>query len=193
MAEVKKDPKVIASARKHLVLGERVLWAARQRGVGKRGFVAMTAVPIFFLSLWGMCAAMGFPNSIIYFLVVVSPGLLWWAAQNFSSCFLVTDRRVIYISATWPFRSYYWNHSELDAHWIRLGQGRNVIHFKPFVRGGLNGRYTFEIYPNYVENVPDIESVREIILTQIASRPTIVDEAGRAKGPRPSMPGTRTS
>lgn len=198
MTELRKDPKVIASAQKRLVRGESVLWAARQRGVGKRGLSVFAATALGNVAMLGVATLTISPNLTTFFgfaalwLTVSSPFLAHWILEMVSRRFLVTDRRVLYVSAIWPFRWSYWNHSELDVHWVRFGTGRNVIHFQPFMRGLPDWIAQPSIYPAYVENIPDIETVRETILAQITRNPEPVEEADPRKVPRPSMPGTRT-
>ena len=191
MTELRKDPKVIASAQKRLVPGERVLWAAKQPGLGRRGLMAVATVALWLLAVWGLFSLTSGGGVMILWLAMTSPFLLWWAARMLRRYFLATDRRVIFISPVWPTRWSYWNYSEMDVHWVRHGMRRNVIDFKPFARGRPMGKRTWEVYPTDIEGVPDIEILREIILAQIANNPIPVDEEHR-KGPRPSMPGTRT-
>jgi hypothetical protein len=195
MAELKKDPKVIASARKHLVTGERVLWAARHPVIGRRSLLHFSAQISALFTVAGIMAlfASGSFNGYLRFLafiaIIWSPHLVFGTLEMIFRQFLVTDRRVIFVSAFWPFRSSYWNHSELDAHWIRHGKDRNVIHLKPFVRGVPSFTWRHAVYPNHIENIPDIEAVRETILAQIAISPAPVETRS---SPRPPMPGTRT-
>jgi len=118
--------------------------------------------------------------------------------EMLSRRFVATDRRVLFISGAWPFRWSYWNYSEMDVHWVRFGKGRNIIHLLPFSGGMPRWVARGAVYPNYVENVPEIESVRELILEQIARRPDPVEEPVKSRkprgpsGPRPRIHGTRT-
>jgi hypothetical protein len=198
MAELRKDPKVIASAQKRLVPGERILWAARQRGIGKRGLAVFAAVALWTIALSGLATLISSPSLtsflgfMAFWFTMSSPFLGYWTLQTMSRRFLVTDRRVLFVSGVWPFRWAYWNHSELDVHWLRFGTGRNVIHFKPFMRGLPDRVSQPSSYPNYAESIPDIEAVRETILAQIALNPEPVEEADPRKRPRPPVHGTRT-
>lgn len=197
MAELKQDPKVIASARKHLVAGERVLWAAWHPLIGRRSllhFSALISGPFIFAGIMALFVSgsfNGYPMFVAFIAIVLSPHLVFGTLEMIFRQFLVTDRRVIFVSAFWPFRWSYWNHSELDAHWIRHGKDRNVIHLKPFARCVPSFNWHHTVYPDHIENIADIEAVRETILAQIANSPApIVEE--HLKGPRPSMPGTWT-
>jgi hypothetical protein len=195
MVELRKDPKVIATARKHLVPGECVLWAARHPFRGRRSLLHFAALPLGLLAVAGIMSLIvsgnfsGYLWFLAFIAIISSPSLVFGTLEMIFRQFLVTDRRVIFVSAFWPFRWSYWNHSELDAHWIRHGKDRNVIHLKPFVRGVPSFYWRHAVYPNHIENIPDIEAVREAILVQIANNPTPIETRS---SPRPSMPGTRT-
>lgn len=197
MAELSKDPKTIAAARRHLLPDETVLWAARQRGVGRRGVMVFAANGCFALAVWGITALMGTPGFIVPWLVLASPFYLFWTMEMLSRRFIATDRRVVFISGAWPFRWSYWNYAELDVNWVRFGKGRSIIHLLPFPRGIPRWVSNGAVYPNYVENVRDIEPLRELILAHIARSPEPVAEPAkfrklRKKGPRHPVHGTRT-
>ena len=192
---MEKDPRTIHLARRYLVPGETVLWAALQRGLGRRGLFVVGAVAFYFVAIWAITSLMGGPSLILLWLVPASPFLLWWMVEMVSRRFIATDRRVLFVSAVWPFRWSYWNYSEMDEHWVRFGKGRSIIHFRPFSRGTPGWVYNWAVYPTYVENVHDIESVRDLILAHIAQKPAPVEEEGnknRKRRPQPPIHGTRT-
>jgi hypothetical protein len=196
MAELKKDPKVIASAQKRLVPGERVLWAARQPPFDRKIPEHLAWTVLFMIGMAGLMSLVvtghvrSFPGTFMLILIVFVPHLTFWTLEMMSRQFLVTDRRVIFISAFWPFRWSYWNHLELDVEKVRLDRNRKVIHLGPRPRGIPPLNWKHAVYPHHVENVPDIEAVRETILKQIAlSPPPVAGERDRKRWP---MPGTRT-
>lgn len=196
MVELRKDPKVIAAAHKRLVHGERVLWAARQppldwrivSGLAKMllGLLASSAIIIFVVTQ----DLKFYPGFALLSLIVFSPHIVLWTLEMMSRQFLVTDRRVIFVSAFWPFRWCYWNHSELDAGWIHLGRGHNVIHFGRHPHGIPRLKWNHAVYAHHVENVAGIETVRETILAQIALNPPPAQGGKDRKNP--PVPGTRT-
>lgn len=153
---------------------------------------------LWMLGIWSITTLMGAPSFILGWLVLSSPFYLFWTVEMLSRRFIATNRRVLFISGAWPFRSSYWNYSELDVHWLRFGKGRNIINLLPFTRGVPNWGTRGAVYPNYIENVPDIEAVRELILEQIARKPEPVEEPVKSRkprgprGPRPRIHGTRT-
>jgi len=199
MVDLRKDPRVIASAHKHLLPGEHVLWAARHPAIGKRSLLQAAIIMLSLLVIVGIMTLIAsgdfkaYPAIAVFILVFFSPQLTLRTLEMMSRQFLVTDRRVIFVSAFWPFRSSYCNHAELDVHWISFGKGRNVIHLKPFARGIPAFYWRHAVYPDHIENIPDIEAVRETILAQIARNPAPVEEKARlSRSRRPSVPGTRT-
>ena len=194
MQELEQDPKVISAAHGLLVPGETVLWASAQRGLGLRAMLAVGAVFLAYLVVSALLAK-GNLIATLWVFAIFSFFLISWLREMFARSFVATDRRVIFLSRIKPFRSSYWNYSELDVHWIRFGKGRNIIHLLALKRGLPNWVPRGAVYPNYVENVPGIESVREFILQQIAHKPAPVEEPAKlrkARGPSPRIHGTRS-
>ncbi len=199
MQELQKDPKVIRAARAHLVPGETILWACAQHVLGRRGLLVLGATLTWYFAIWtAMVLMAGGPlGALVFPMSLTAPFLFWWLVEMMARAFIATDRRVIFISRVWPFRWSYWNYAEMNEHLVRVGLDRNIIHFDQFNmhgRGVPNWVYNLSVYPTYVENVHDIESVRDLILAGIAQKPAPVEDAGKPSenGPRPTVHGTRT-
>lgn len=194
MQEPQKDPKVIRAGRHRLVAGETVLWACAQRGLGRRGLVVLGAVALAYLAMWAALAKGSLIGVLILF-AISSPFLLWWLAEMMARSFIATDRRVIFISRIWPHRWSYWNYAEMNAPLVQVGKGKRIIHLQQFVLAA-HGEPTWvsrgAVYPGYIERVPDIESVRELILAHIARMPAPIAEPKKSTDQRPRIFGTRT-
>lgn len=194
MAELRKDPKVIASAQKRLVPGERVLWAARQPPFDRKipehlAWSVLFVLGMAVLMSLGFAGPWSFPGAFMLGLVIFVPHLTFWTLEMMSRQFLVTDRRVIFISAFWPFRWSYWNHSELDVDQVRFSSNRKAIHLGPRPRGIPLMKWNHAVYPHHIEHVSDMEAVRETILKQIALSPPPVAAMDKKRWP---VHGTRT-
>ncbi len=140
------------------------------------------------------------PGLLLMWLILSSPFLAWWLLEMLTKSFVATDRRVIFRSRVWPHRWSYWNYAELNEHLVRVGSPKRIIHLSLFMmgaRGEPSWQYNWAVYPTYIENVPDVEAVRELILEKIRNKPAPVDDSGKppAQEPQRTYPpvyGTRT-
>lgn len=169
MAELKKDPKVVRAILPRLAPGETVLWASAQHGLGRRGVVVLGSA---LAGNFAICAIMVLfaraPfEAIVYPLSFSAPFLGWWVVEMMARSFIATDRRIIFLSRVWPRRRSYWNYADLNVPLVEVGRNKKIIHLSHFIIRGHDEPawvYNLAVYPTYIEQVPDIEAVRSLIL-----------------------------
>jgi hypothetical protein len=152
---------------------EEVLWAARSRGPTWREWPTFTGIVLFvaFALLVGVIT--GSQQIPIFILAVMT----WYFIGSWFYVFGVTSRRVV-ILRDLPFRSWIYAESgDIDPGWPRIDIGRGKIQFgrdgQPggFVPSGLWSHLASQRsgMKQYIDNVPDIEAVRGLILDCIAA------------------------
>lgn len=178
MVELERDPKSIAAFRGRLAPREVVLWADSQRGPGKRELKWLVPVGIVVTTVVAIVAALA-PAATVLIAILWGPSIGWTILRLRSRHFAVTDKRVLFVSSVWPRISGAWALHELNPHLVRHGEGRSIIHLSQahFPMGLMPLGFWSDLHareiPTYIENVPNIEAVRQLILRTIATAPPL--------------------
>lgn len=127
----------------------------------------------------------------IFFLPNIYSTLTMWFVT-----YGITDKR-FYIVCRLPPRS--WESLNLvdwDTNWIRFGVGKNRIHlayYGPRKYPGWWSKSRYRRHSRNIENISDLESVRELLLRQIGSSERPDEETTiKKKLRKPVIPGTMT-
>lgn len=174
MQELAHNPKSMNAVRSVLAPRETVLWADRQRGPGKREAKILVIGCVIVTSI--LAAILIFaPAAIFIFALLWGPSICWAILRLHARHFAITDRRVIFVSAIWPRISGAWEHHDLNPHLVRHAEGRAIIHltqshlFFEMRPLGFWSQWYSRVIPTYIENVPNIETVRQLLLREIAT------------------------
>ncbi|MDP3739021.1 MAG: hypothetical protein Q8R02_16625 [Hyphomonadaceae bacterium] len=166
------DPKAERALRRVLPPDEEILWAVAQRSPSWRQWYFFLMFGIFFCAFALPVSPWSRVTPISQILAVSS---VWYFVGEWSYVFACTSRRVI-ILRTLPPRSWtYIDYGKMDADWGRSHSGLGVIKFggqvfQHFTPSGKWSHFTSQRLgmKGYIDNVPDIEAVRALILEQIA-------------------------
>jgi hypothetical protein len=187
------DALVEAEARRDLRLllgsGEEVLWAIRRRGPGPRVRRYLIVQAAIIGTLLALATAYGGVAGFVILGLLFLPPTIFMAVGQWFVTYGLTDRRFIVLCRLWP-RS--WGFSDLsavDPNWITFNRGRDVIDLWAFQTVGFWNWWERGRVLGRVENVPDIEGLRALVLKRISLAPP----PPPTRKPRsPRIPGTRT-
>ena len=196
MPDPETDPEAEKDMAPVLKRDERLIWAARRR---KPGYMTRFGTYIWsavFVSLSAIVIINGSYGGVILLGIMFLPGLYLGSLSPWFVTYGLTDKR-FYIVCRLPPRSWETlNLVDWDTNWIRFGAGKNRIHLAyhgPAHRPGWWNKSQYRRCQADIENIPDLEAVRELLLKKIGSSERPDEETRIKKKPRkPVVSGTMT-
>ncbi len=169
-APLQVEPQAAHSIRRIIPADEHVLWAANCRGPTLRQLHLYLILAIF-IGVPALMSLLVDPGFIIL-TVPLAPGIIWYLAGEWFYVFAVTDRRVIFLRTLPPRSWVHYDFADIDIEWPRSHAGRGVIKFgwRHFRASGPWSHLTSQRsgMKGYIDNVPDIEAVRALIVDRIS-------------------------
>lgn len=171
--ELSIDPKAAAAIQRWLLPEERILWAASRSSISARDWFEIVPASL------AICVAMAFGLwagwRAMLFMIVPGGWLLVGSiqlARLWFWRFAVTTHGVIIANTFWPRGAMGWSSRALDKHWIAHNRGKGIIKLGGVADRGGGFLISMRSHRSFIDNVPDIEAVRDLILRRLAASET---------------------
>ena len=195
MPDPKTDPEAEKDVAPVLKRDERLIWAGRRRKPGYMTRVGTYIWSAVYVALNVAVIINGSIGGVLLLGIMFLPGLFFGDLSMWFVTYGITDKRFYIVCRLWPRRWETFNLVDWDTNWIRFGAGKNRIRLAYY---GRTYRYGWKMpdrrrYHGDIENIADLEAVRELLLKQIGSSERPDEETMIKKKPcKPVVSGTMT-